>query len=181
MGCYYDPMSSPDPQELPYDDQIADLNSKLSFARQKVEELEAELDWWQRGRDLYGKATTSAPNGSANRGAKPTLATAIIAVMEAVLPERAEWTAPEVMEQLRERGWMPNGKNAEHTVRTKLGQLAQADGPLTRVRHGVYILNIPDEPGDEPRLGEQIASGLAGVATGVAVGKLASSLMTGAH
>jgi len=84
---------------------------------------------------MYGK------NGREGaRSAKPTLAQAIVVVMEGQIPGKREWTAPQIMEQLREHGWMPSGKNAEHTVRTKLGQLARPGGVLVRVRHGVYEL-----------------------------------------
>lgn len=137
-------MGAPDLHDLPYDEQIAEISRKLSFARQTVGELEAELDWWTRGRELYGG--TRDPNKLLDR--KPTLAQALVVVMESGLDpdmEKREWTAPEIMEALRAQGWMPNGKNAEHTVRTKLGQLARPDGPLVRVRHGVYALREVDE------------------------------------
>jgi hypothetical protein len=165
-------MTSTDPQQLPYDEQIADLDSKLAYARQKVTELEAELDWWQRGRDLYGQraATTSAaPGKQRTPGTKPTLAQAIGLVMEAGLPELTHWTAPEVMERLRANGWMPNGKNAEHTVRSKLGQLAREDGSLRRVGHGVYTLGNTTDPTELTRaalaeVGDDAAIRLEGVA-----------------
>jgi hypothetical protein len=135
-------MTSPAPQDLPYDEQIGYLSRQLAIAREKVAELEAELGWWQRGRELFGSASGGPPTAN---GAKPTLAQAIFLVADEALPERVEWTAPEVIEALTARGWMPNGKNAEHTVRNKLSQLARPDGSFRRVRHGVYVLVVPGD------------------------------------
>jgi hypothetical protein len=144
-------VTSLNPHELAYDEQIDDLTRELDSARLKVAALEVKLAWWQRGRELYGEnqnravITTHPAVASSNatltvRGAKPTLAHAIVDVMDSGLPDQTEWTAPEIMAQLREHGWMPGGKYGEHTVRTKLGQLAKPGGPLRRVRHGVYAL-----------------------------------------
>jgi hypothetical protein len=171
-------VTSKAPQELPYDEQIVDLERRLAEARKAASALEAELEWWQRGRELYGPTQESGSVVSRGLEAgdkRPTLALAIFLVMDSGRPEQTAWTAPQVMVALRERGWMPSGKNAEHTVRTKLGQLAKDGSLVRRVRHGVYTL---DESANGS-LGEQVASGIAGVATGMVAGKLAHDLLKG--
>jgi hypothetical protein len=145
-------MSHIDPHGLHYDERIADLTTRLNGARQRVNELESELEWWQRGRALYGhdlppddiggKTTELVPSRDVllQPGTKPTLAQAIVRVMKD--GELSEWTPPQIMDALRTNGWMPKGSSAEHMVRTRLAQMARyEDGPLTRVRHGVYALN----------------------------------------
>jgi hypothetical protein len=135
-------MTSIEPQKLPYDVQIADLTRRLNEAREDVKALESELDWWLRGRDLYG-----SPDSNGSAAPKPTLAKAILHVMSE--GDQTEWTATAIMEALDSHGWMPNGTTAEHAVRTKLAKLARGDeAVLQRVRHGVYALGeaIPEEP-----------------------------------
>src|SRR5450759_2308175 len=78
--CYRWTMTN-DPVELPYDEKIADLERQLEAARQSTLALEGQLEWWKRGRELYGHAAT---NGNATElvpeehvfqtGTKPTLA-----------------------------------------------------------------------------------------------------------
>ena len=135
-------MNSAGPQQLPYDAQIADLSQQLEEAREKVTAIEAKLDWWQRGRDLYGPS-----GGNIATGAKPTLAQAIVRVMNE--GGRTEWPTSAIMEALEDRGWMPNGTTAVHAVRTKLAKLARGDdAALQRVHHGTYALReaIPGSP-----------------------------------
>jgi hypothetical protein len=140
-------MSHAEPQELPYEAEIAHLTrelneareevAKLEGAREKATELEARLRWWQQGRDLFGSGSNggTAPAGES----KPTLAKAILHVMHE--GDRTEWPTGTIMEALESRGWMPNGTTAEHAVRTKLAKLARGeDAVLQRVRHGTYAL-----------------------------------------
>lgn len=148
QGCYIRATMSTNPIELPYDQQIADLERELDEARKKAAALEARLDWWKQGRELYGHAT---PNGKITElvpeehvfqtGAKPTLAQGIIRVMKSAEPPRETWNAAQVMTELRNRGWMPNGSTAEHVVRARLAKMAREDGGLRRVEHGVYALS----------------------------------------
>src|SRR5437899_2199290 len=124
-------MTSAEPQELAYDEQIGHLTRQLEIARQKVAGLESELDWWKRGRELFGHP----PNGSiglATGSTKPTLAQGLFLIADEAFPEKIEWTASEMMAALRERGWMPTGKYAEHSVRTKLSNVAQPGGTFRR-------------------------------------------------
>jgi hypothetical protein len=126
--------SSKGPQALPYDTRIAELSERLEAARGEVAAIESELDWWRKGRDLYG-----SPNGTLDTGAKPTLARGIIRLMSE--DDREEWPTSAIIEALKDRGWMPNGTSAVHAVRTKLAKLARGDDPaLERVRHGTYAL-----------------------------------------
>jgi hypothetical protein len=145
-------MTQSDPHRLPYDARIAELTARLLDARHKVTELEAELEWWQRGRALYGhdlphdgaggKVTELVPSREVllQPGTKPTLAQAIVRIMQD--GEQNQWSPPQIMDELRSHGWMPNGSSAEHMVRTKLAQMARdPNGPVKRVRHGVYALS----------------------------------------
>jgi hypothetical protein len=126
-------MSSVKPKELPYEDQIADLTSRLEAAKENVAELEAQLDWWRKGRDLYGASNSKGAEQ------KPTLAKAILRVMDE--GDQTEWPTAAIIEALKSRGWMPNGTSAVHAVRARLAKLARGDDPvLQRVGHGVYAL-----------------------------------------
>jgi hypothetical protein len=152
-------MTQVDPHTLPYDDQIVRLTGELDAVRQQLATLESELDWWQQGRELYGSAdsgngageqtteyeakTTELVPGSdvlLSPGTKPTLAQAIVRVMAD--GSRKRWTASQIMDGLRTKGWMPKGTSAEHQVRTKLASLARGQNKtLRRVAHGVYALS----------------------------------------
>jgi hypothetical protein len=137
-------MNSISPQALAYDAEIADLTQQLEKARERVKTLEGELDWWERGRDMFGH---SASNGSAPSEPKPTLAQAIVRLM--IEGDRTEWPTSAIMEALESRGWMPNGATAEHAVRSKLAKLARGENAaLERVHHGTYALREanPEEP-----------------------------------
>jgi exonuclease VII small subunit len=137
-----------DPVELPYDEKIADLERQLEAARQSTLALEGQLEWWKRGRELYGHAAT---NGNATElvpeehvfqtGTKPTLAQGIVRVMKSAQPGKETWTTTQVMAELRDRGWMPNGSSAEQVVRARLARMAREDGGLKRVEHGIYALS----------------------------------------
>jgi hypothetical protein len=133
--------------ELDYTEQIADLSRKLDAARQAVVQLESEVEWWERGRDLYGPP---ASNGSGKTIERPTLARAIIQVFETAQEGKTEWMVSQIISELRDRGWMPTGKSAEQQVRTKLSQLSRGpDAQLSRVVQGVYRLATPNggDPG----------------------------------
>ena len=138
-----------DPHLLPYDTQIADLTRKLADARNAVAALEKELDWWTSGRDLYG--TPSSPNGDrllhvaqAHAGKKPTLGDALAIVIATANPGQTDWTAKQILAQLRDRGWLPGGQDPDHRVRAKLAEMARGDDSrLRRVGYGVYALTEP--------------------------------------
>lgn len=130
-------MASIKPKELPYESQIADLTRQLDAAKETVTELEAQLDWWRKGRDLYGAS------GSQSAEQKPTLADAILRVMDE--GDQTEWPTAAIIEGLKSRGWMPNGTSAVHAVRTRLAKLARGENPaLERVYHGTYALKEPN-------------------------------------
>jgi hypothetical protein len=143
-----------DPRDLPYEATIAELNQRLRDAKAKlvdlervrmlVAELQDELDWWTRGRDRYASGPTaeSAPDEPDPTPVKPTLARAIVTIVGTAQPGKTAWSVAEIMAQLRDRGWMPNGDSAEHVVRARTAQLARGEHPsLRRVEHGVYALN----------------------------------------
>lgn len=121
------------PKELPYEAQIADLSRQLETAREHVAELETQLDWWRKGRDLYGASNSKGAEQ------KPTLAKAILRVMDE--GDQTEWPTAAIIEALESRGWMPNGTSAVHAVRARLAKLARGENPaLDRVHHGTYAL-----------------------------------------
>jgi hypothetical protein len=118
--------------------EIQKVSGELQRARELAARLEATLDWLRQGRELYGGSRADAAAGLPLR--KPTLTQAILKVIGD--GPQSEWTAPEVMNQLRARGWMPNGSSAEHVVRARLASLARGDDAvLSRVSHGVYALS----------------------------------------
>jgi hypothetical protein len=136
-------MANADPQELAYAAEIARLEQRVAAAREEASELEAQLDWWIKGRNLYG--SNQSPEVEADHG-KPTLAKAIVHVMEE--NRTAAWETGEIMAGLRSRGWMPTGVSAEHTVRSRLAKMARGDDAvLGRVQHGTYALReFMEEP-----------------------------------
>lgn len=120
------------------DDEVKRVTQELEASRQLVSELEAKLDWLLRGQELYGGSRHDGQAGAPLR--KPTLTQAIVSVVGE--PSDEGWTPVQVMDQLRARGWMPNGSSAEHVVRARLAALARGDDPvLHRISHGVYALN----------------------------------------
>jgi hypothetical protein len=125
--------------------EIKKVTAQLEKAREMVAMLEPKLDSLLRVEEFYrdesGNGTAQSRPSSTR---KPTLNNAILTVIR----EGSEggWTALQVMDQLRVRGWMPNGSSAEHVVRAKLAALARGDSPaLHRISHGVYELNV-EEP-----------------------------------
>jgi hypothetical protein len=156
-----------DPSSIPaeeYDAQIARLAAQRDAEFAAFNETEAKLKWWQQGRALYALEATRisplqevtqdlAPSPPVGRGvngsvptSKPVLKEAIFRVMRE--DETQIWKVPEVMKALEERGWMPNGANAGHIVRSRLSTLTKAK-ELERVGYGRYTLpkaNAPDDP-----------------------------------
>jgi hypothetical protein len=120
------------------DDEVKRVTQELEASRQLVSELESKLDWLLRGQELYGGSRQDGQAGAPLR--KPTLTQAIVSVIGETSDDG--WTPVRVMDQLRARGWMPNGSSAEHVVRARLAALARGDTPvLHRISHGVYELN----------------------------------------
>lgn len=120
------------------DNEVKRVTEELEASRELVSKLEAKLDWLLRGQELYGGARQDGQTGAPLR--KPTLTQAIVSVVGEASDDG--WTPVRVMDQLRARGWMPNGSSAEHVVRARLAALARGDAPLLRrVSHGVYELN----------------------------------------
>lgn len=122
--------------------EIRKVKAELDEARELVAMLEPKLDWLLRSEEFYGG------NGSSNGThpplvTKPTLNEAILTIIRE--EREGGWTALQVMDQLRARGWMPNGSSAEHVVRAKLAALARGDAPaLHRISHGVYEIKTED-------------------------------------
>jgi 1,2-phenylacetyl-CoA epoxidase catalytic subunit len=132
-----------DPREIPegeYRERIDDLKAKRDAAGKKLERLEAELAWWEDGLRIFFPAREvdafSGPdNASLLDGRKPPLREAILRVMNE--SQRRAWTSKDVVAVLQERGWMPTGKYAVHTVRQRLRDLAN-DGQITKLERGTY-------------------------------------------
>jgi hypothetical protein len=122
--------------------EITKAEADLAEARKLTAMLEAKLEWLLQGKEFY--KDEGSGNGTEPPSAKkPTLQEAILTV----LGEGREggWSALQVMDQLRARGWMPNGDSAPHVVRAKLAQLAGGETPrLHRISHGVYEIKAED-------------------------------------
>jgi hypothetical protein len=122
--------------QIDVDGEIKQVTDALDAARKQVAVLEPKLEWLRQGQAFYGNGSIPAK--------KPTLTDAIIRVMSD--GSEAGWTALQVMEALRARGWMPNGTSAEHVVRAKLAFLARGDAPpLRRIAHGIYEISASAE------------------------------------
>lgn len=114
----------------------------LDEARKLTATLEAKLEWLLQSKEFYREEGSS--NGTQPLSAKkPTLQEAILTIIGE--GREGGWTALQVMDQLRARGWMPNGTSAEHVVRARLARLAGGDTPLLhRISHGVYEIKAED-------------------------------------
>lgn len=123
-----------------FDNEIRQVEKELNDARELVATLEPRLEWLRRGQELYGGLSSRDAGRMTRPQAKPTLAQAILTVVGD--GTEGGWTAAQVIDQLRARGWMPNGTSAEHVVRAKLAALARGETPaLSRISHGVYEAN----------------------------------------
>jgi hypothetical protein len=149
--------------------KIRSLLRDLGAKRAEVARLEEELEWWQKGRDLFGRETADAhipiPNELSSPGviigeAKApsavmtslsemvkglldsthlTLRQSILTVM-ATEPGRA-WKPAEVIEALERQGRMPTAKSGAQMVRNRLLAMTEGDNPdLTRDGDGYYQL-----------------------------------------
>lgn len=140
-----------------FDANVQRLSEELLEAERTLDRLQRELNWWASGRSLFEehiKAVSQQTNGSkpkgtvtveafnprspmATGGHKPTLRKAIITVMEN--SDRKNWGTEDLFSALKERGWFPNGKTAEHATRKMLARMARED-EIVRADRGVYAL-----------------------------------------
>ncbi len=145
------PPGTPFPPGI-FDERIKELEDRVAAALATYQSAQAELEWWRQGRRLFVEGETHAggrqqePFGEEARpqqdsrglspGGKPTLRSAILRVMlERDGPVRNE----DLIESLRERNWLPSGKNALHNVRAKVAELSR-QGEVIRVDRGTYRL-----------------------------------------
>jgi hypothetical protein len=122
------------------DEEADRVRQEVEDARKALAALESKLEWLLKGQELLGGAGPAAARPSK----KPTLTRAILTVIGEGEP--GGWTALQVMDELRARGWMPNGTSAEHVVRARLAALARGDeAMLRRISLGVYELKQGSE------------------------------------
>jgi hypothetical protein len=153
-----------DPSQMTADDfdqRIAQLEQETARMHAAYWRKKKELDWWREGRDVWvtdndetedDAEAAASTNGKVDQPEvafeivtrKPPLRQAVAAVMREGMAD--EWRALEVIAALRKRGWMPEGKNAEHTVRGMVAEMAKK-GQLKRVAYGVYALSDGEEGG----------------------------------
>ncbi len=138
---------------------IRSLQKEVSETEDHLRRLREELEWYERGQQLFGNSVEPAVerlpgieeerepgNDMATReGGKPMLRDAILHVL--AQEPRKTWKTEVVIEELRTRGWLPGGKNAEHHTRSKLAEMHRK-GQARRVDRGRY--RLPPEPKDAP-------------------------------
>jgi hypothetical protein len=119
--------------------RVQELRAEIERKRHELDQLSEELDWWFAGRKFFdGQESNGGKAGAGEtEEGKPTLRRAILRVMN----ERptSTWAAERVIDELGHRRWLPNGKNAEHTVRSMLANMKN-QGQLKRVARGRYRL-----------------------------------------
>jgi len=146
-----------DPREIlpsAYRERIRELDARLAAERAAASKTERELTWWREGLELFALEAGASPADEpettpSTNGTKPVLREAIMGIMrDGKRTGKDVWKAPEMIRLLGERGWLPNGDNAEHIVRSRLSTLTKAD-ELERVGYGQYALPKADAP-DNP-------------------------------
>ena len=146
-----------DPREISpsaYRGRIRELETRFAAERAAASKTERELTWWREGLELFApeaeaRAHDEPPEATPSvNGSKPVLREAILRIMrDGKATGKDVWKVPEVISLLGERGWLPNGANAEHIVRSRLSTLTKAE-ELQRVGYGQYALpqGAPDDP-----------------------------------
>jgi hypothetical protein len=132
-----------DPRKVPpseYEARVAELRTKRDAARKRLGKIEAELAWWEEGLRLFGLGEQEPPATTqptlALVDSKPPLREAIVRVIKEGSAAK-RWESKDVAAVLQERGWMPTGKYAMHTVRQRLRDLAN-DGLIHKVQRGQF-------------------------------------------
>jgi len=138
-------------------DRITALEAKEEMLKAALAEVTHELDWARDGLKIYGSPTNGSNPAQASpvtetvpsteafeaMGTKPKLRQAILRVMLDREPSgghEATWQLAAMMDALHQRGWGPNGKNAENIVRHMMGDMVKR-GQLTRPVVGAYMLS----------------------------------------
>jgi len=154
--------SPPIPPEV-IEQKIRSLGKEVDDAEEYLDRLRQELEWYVRGRRLFGDsvqnpATDPLPGIAEERetsddteivggeeNGKPTLRDAILDVLGQ--EPRKTWQMEAVIEELRRHDWLPGGKNAEHHTRSKLAEMHRK-GLARRMDRGRY--RLPPGPKGEP-------------------------------
>jgi hypothetical protein len=164
-------------------DNITRLRKEVSTKEDELNSLQAELEWWETGQELFGEVPEEQTdqlllenpeeNVSTKGGAKPPLRDRILAVL--ALEPRKTWKTEALIAEMEERNWMPSGGNAEHQVRSMLSQMHRK-GQARRMSRGMY--RLPPARKDPSAL-ETAGSIAAGVATGAILAKAAHTISGG--
>lgn len=121
------------------DSRVNELREQVEAKRKELGRLEAELEWWERGREFFDPDANGRDPGPTTT--KPTLRQAILSVMKT--KPKSTWLTETIIAELRGRGWLPAAKTAEHRTRSMIAQMAR-DGKLKRTGRGRYRLTDPD-------------------------------------
>ncbi len=153
---------SPFPKEH-FDDRIRELEAEVAEARAAYEGVQEELAWWRQGRELFNKRATGGTEPEPDRSTamdrpptpsreRPTLREAILQVIR---EQDGAVTNEELLESLRQHGWLPSGKTALHNVRARVARMSR-DGELERVGRGTYRLPSVEPTPDVEPLGDDV-------------------------
>jgi hypothetical protein len=131
------------------EENITRLKKTVSVKEDELNGLQAELEWWEKGQELFGRvpgeATDPLPIADAEsedaehslNGSRPPLRNRILTILGQ--EPRKTWKAEQVIDEMRERDWMPSGDSAEHHVRSMLAQMHRK-GQARRMGRGMYRL-----------------------------------------
>ncbi len=139
--CYVLPMDPLSPKAIQR--RIDELKKEREPLASQLEKIDEELNWLLRGLVVYGEKGVGKSSAVTMNGRKPTLRQAILTVMKA--GSRIEWTSAEVIQALDDRGWLPQGKYATHTVRQRLRDMANS-GEIRKVGRGKFALKEAEVP-----------------------------------
>jgi hypothetical protein len=126
-------------------ENVAELRKRVAATEAELEQLRTQLDWWETGQRLFGDDTeaepkaepaSTLPEGSSD-GGRPSLREAVLTVLSQE-PVKT-WKTEAVIEELRKRDWLPNGKYGEHHTRSMLAQMHRK-GQARRMGRGLYRL-----------------------------------------
>lgn len=146
-----------DPRKLPrsfYDRKITELTTERNALIDAANELADEIKWWVAGRDQFAPADDAnsgqeeldgmSSDRSTHNGIAPENLRAAIRL---VMRPGASMRPAEVIDALRQHGWMPTAKSGPQMIRNRLHEMLASD-ELDRDDDGFYRLSMlyPEDP-----------------------------------